>query len=169
MPAPPPLAVDSFPAPVAPLSAWRTERAAGNGAIDLVQTEPDDGAAWRDDTLLVLAGWAGEGSTGCPADSVLFALDGEVVGMTEAGLSRPDLASIHPGLSTAGWAARLLIGHLARAEGRYPEALLEAWGLQHDGRLIFAGSLKLDLPARDPSRRLDRFVSLREGVPVPVR
>jgi hypothetical protein len=41
--------------------------------------------------------------------------------------------------------------------------LPQVWGIRPDGRLLRAATTRLTLPARDPSRSLERFVSRRDA------
>lgn len=80
---------------------------------------------------------------------VLFAICGKVIGHTETGLPRPDVAAaIHPNLSHSGWSAQLSIDLMPHCE----DAKLTTWAVAPIGSNIFRLTGEYVPPHRDEER-----------------
>jgi len=127
----PEVIVDSFAASErAPLESWSSvDEFAGH--FDVL-TRSRDGIAIQEGVLLeaadvlVARGWAGNLALGLNLDDVMFSACGQIVGRTQTGGLRPDVAeAIHPNLMASGWRAEFLAGDLPSCA----DSNIRGWGI----------------------------------------
>jgi len=146
-----------------PLTDWTIEKASG-GNVDGATfagapLDAETAPLLTDSDVITVSGWAGDAGLGMRFPRVLISICGRVVAAATADLPREDVAeSIHSNLTTPGWNAKLLVGHLPHCEN----ATLSGWAVAPFGRILFPLHGELPLPL-GPSHGIDPGLTVTGG------